>query len=408
MEFNQRVISGGHGSYLVDADGNQYLDLSAGQFCSVLGHGDEQLAARVFSLSKKAVNVGASFLCEDVLYAAKAVHDICPEMNGRVFFLSTGAEANECCLRYAKQMSGHRNGVISFDVGYHGLSLGTEGYSMGRQYVKPQLANSFCIKAPVVYSKENAARSNWEQSVQEMEIILKQHHAEIATAIFEPVVSTGGLLYPPKEFWSEIRRLCNEYGIYLAFDECQTGFGRTGTWFYYQQLENCVPDFLICAKGMGLGYPVAAVVFNGNTFPASSFVMHHVSSHQNDPFNAGLVQFGIQQIEKNGYLHENTKKGSYMLEKLKELAQKYPSIQNPRMCGLMGGFDINVQSSDNKELAAKSAILAETGLKNGIVLQFGNFGKTVRLLPAYSISYEEIDYFIMQLGKTMAELSDLF
>lgn len=408
LAFDKRVITGGCGSYLVDEDGNRYLDMSAGQFCAIMGHGEAELAAKVASLSKGPTNVSVNFLCKEVLHAAKAVHDICPEMNGKVFFLSTGAEANECCLRYAKQMSGHRNGIISFDVGYHGLSLGTEGYSMGRQYVKPSLANSFFIKAPRGHYSENADKAEWQASIHEMEKILECSHSEIAAAIFEPIVSTGGLLYPPKEFWREIRQLCNQYKIFLVFDECQTGFGRTGTWFYYQQLEDCVPDFLVCAKGMGLGYPVSMVVFNGNTFPISSFVMNHVSSHQNDPFGAGLVRFGIQEIEKNGYLTSNLEKGKYILKRLQELARKYPAMQDPRMCGLMGGFDIDFQSTTKNELVEKSRIFCEFGLKNGIILQFGNYGETVRLLPPYSISYEEIDYFVLQLEKTLMDLSHLF
>ena len=86
--------------------------------------------------------------------------------------------------------------------------------------------------------------------------------------------------------------ICRQHGIFLIFDECQTGFGRTGSWFYYQQL-GCVPDFLVCAKGMGLGYPVSAVVFRGELVPPQGFRMQLYSSHQNDPFGCGIVSFAI-------------------------------------------------------------------------------------------------------------------
>ena len=386
FQFSEHIFCKGQGSYVKDANGNRFLDMR--------GHGNPKVAERAFILSQNIVNAGVNFLCEEVLYAAKAVHEICPEMNGKAFFLSTGAEANECCLRYAKQMSGHRSGVISFDVGYHGLSLGTEGYSMGRAYVKPQLKNSFSIQAPVVYDPECADKVDWWSSVEQMEDILKAHHEEIAAAIFEPIVSTGGLLYPPKEFWEEIRNLCDRYRVYLAFDECQTGFGRTGTWFYYQQLGRCVPDFLICAKGIGLGYPVSVVVFNGNTIPASSFVMNHVSSHQNDPFGAGLVRFGIQQIEEQGYLSQNREKGYYILDQLRQLARECPALKHPRMCGLIGGFDLDFGGDGKAEVLEKSSQFSEAGLHNGLLLQFGNYGRTVRLLPPYNISYTEIDSFV--------------
>ena len=321
MNFNKQILHRGEGCYLEDVEGKRYLDMSAEQFCAILGHGEKEVAEKAFSLAQRFVNIPGTYLCDEVLFAAKAVYDICPEMDARIFFLSTGAEANECCLRYAKQMSGNKSGVISFDVGYHGLSLGTEGYSMSRRHVKPQLNHSYYITAPRILNVRHASQSDWKESVLQFKTILEEHHEDICAAMFEPIVSTGGLLFPPKEFWREIRALCDKYQVYLAFDECQTGFGRTGSWFYYQQLD-CVPDFLVCAKGMGLGFPVSMVAFNGHTFPESSFVMNHISSHQNDPLSAGMVSYCIREINDHHYLESNLNKGSYILNMLKAIPHR--------------------------------------------------------------------------------------
>ena len=318
--FEDIIVKKGDGCWVYDINDVKYMDLNCGQFSSVFGHSNSKLAEVINKLSHTIIHLNTRTINDELLIAAKNIHDICFDMNGRVVFLSTGSEAVECSLRYAKNMSGNKSGVISFDCGYHGLTHGAEGYSISRKWVKPYVSSSYSVTAPRIY--DGKSDELIDEYVSEFEKIVIEHKDELAAVLMEPIISSGGLFVPPKKYWERIRKICTENNIYLILDECQTGFGRTGTWFYYQQI-GCVPDMLITAKAIGCGFPVSMVVFNGNTIPREKFTLGHFSSHQNEPFAASLVNFGIKEISDNNILENNKEKGQYLIKKLKIMENQF-------------------------------------------------------------------------------------
>jgi 4-aminobutyrate aminotransferase-like enzyme len=317
-------------------------------------------------------------------------------MNPRSVILSTGAEANECALRYAKHIK-EKDGIISFDRAYHGQSHGTAAYSMSRTKIRPRIKHSFETPFPVnCYGKKD-----YDVYINEFEKIISKNQPNIAAAIFEPIVSGGGLLFADKYYFKNVRNICDKYGIFLIFDECQTGFARTGTWFYYQQM-GVVPDFLVSAKAIGLGYPVSCVMVNGHTVKDELFVMEHYSSHQNEPFAARLINFGIDYIKSGNILKQNSKNGTYLLQNLKNLAKKHSIIVNPRGKGLMCGFDLmhKYQNMQGKEFGT---LFCKNALKYKVIIQHCNNGRTIRILPGYIIKKEDIDFFTRQVDAMITE-----
>ncbi len=399
LKFKNLVITKGKGSYLWDADGNKILDVNSGQFCAVMGHSHPAVSEELNIIANKLQDTDTSTLSDDVLYAAKKMHDICEGMNGRALFLSTGAEANECCLRYAKHLK-EKNGIISFDLGYHGLTHGTAAYSMSRNRIRPVIPNSYVVPAPRSFYEDDFTETQLEEYVKEFEKVLSENIENIAAAIFEPIISGGGLYFPPKYYFKRIREICNKYGIFLIFDECQTGMGRTGNWFYYQELET-IPDFIVTAKSMGVGFPVSCVVANGNTVTNDLFLMKHYSSHQNEPFAARLLIRLVDFIEENNILQENITKGDYLLEKLNQLSDKYEMIENPRGKGLIAGFNLYFKNVDDYNPYGDK--FCELALEYGLMLQHCNNGKTIRLLPNYIIEKKDIDLLIEKLDKLIEE-----
>jgi len=401
LDYSGPIIKHGKGCYIYDIDGNKYLDLNCGQFCAIFGHSDEKAAEVIYKTAKNLMHLNTNTISDKMLEAAKKIHDICPEMNGRSIILSTGSEANECALRYAKNMSGNKPGIISFDCGYHGLTHGTEGYSISRKWVKPQVKDSFAVTAPPIW--EQNSKEDITIYIKEFERIVSENKDIIAAALFEPIVSSGGMYLPPKEYWREIRRICDENGVYLIFDECQTGFARTGSWFYYQQID-CIPDMLVCAKSIGLGLPVAMVIFNGNTIPKEKFTMHHFSSHQNEPFAAALISHAIEEVKNNNVLKKIQQDGKYFIEKLEILSGRYSSVmQKPHGIGLMCGFYLNIDGLNRQQAEEQGKRFCNEALRNNIIIQCTNYGRTIRLLPGYYITRAEIDFFVTALEKTLAE-----
>lgn len=406
LNFRKIVICRGHGSYVWDVNDHKFLDLNSGQFCAIFGHSDAGLINRLTQIAATIQDTDTSTLSEDVLFAAKKLHDIAPEMNGRILFLSTGAEANECCLKYAKHIK-EKSGIVAFDQGYHGLTHGTAGYSMSRTRIRPPLDSSYVVRVPHSYYDNQIGVTEIDEYVEEFELLLAENGDQIAAAIFEPIVSGGGFYFPPKQYFKKIRELCSRYGVFLIFDECQSGFGRTGTWFYYQQLD-CVPDFIVSAKALGLGYPIACIIANGNTVRQENFAMQHFSSHQNEPFAGSLVSYGIDRILEENLLASNLSTGEYLLNSLRQLADEHEAVKAPRGKGLMCAFDLCFEGINNIDDYKKTAdLFCAHALKNRLMLQHCNNGKTIRLLPNYKVSKDDIDYFHSQLALTLREFYPL-
>jgi 4-aminobutyrate aminotransferase-like enzyme len=221
--------------------------------------------------------------------------------------------------------------------------------------------------------------------------VVRQHGDRLAAAIFEPILSSGGMLFPPADYFRSVRDICHRYGLFLIFDECQTGFARTGSWFYYQQL-GCIPDFVVCAKGLGLGFPVSVVVFRGDLVPLDGFKMQLYSSHQNDPFPCSLVSFAVDWITRHDLLASIRERGQYFLRRLTELSYEHARVGLPRGRGLMLGFDL--VSDDANDQVEVSQRFLEAMLERGCLLQTGNGGRTVRLLPNYLVTTDEIDFVV--------------
>lgn len=393
LSFRDIVITRGQGSYVWDANGNRILDLNSGQYCAIFGHSSSGVRDELDKIALKIQDTDTSTLSDDVLLAAKQMHDISSGMEGRVIFLSTGAEANECCLKYAKHIRG-RSGVVAFDLGYHGLTHGTAGYSMSRSRIRPPLNHSYVVRTPRAYYDDQLSDGQIEECVTEFEDLVKAEGEFIAAAIFEPIVSGGGMFFPPKAYFQRIREICTERDILLVFDECQSGFGRTGSWFYYQQLE-CIPDFLVCGKAMGLGFPVSCVVVNGKSVPQESFAMMHYSSHQNEPFSGRLVSHAIDTIAAEKMLLANRARGDYLLQSLNSLSSAHGVISDPRGKGLICGFNLALNGDEDTKVSGDR--FCRLALQHGVLLQHCNNGQTIRLLPNYRIENSEIDYLCERL-----------
>ncbi|WP_291995046.1 aspartate aminotransferase family protein [Candidatus Accumulibacter sp. ACC003] len=397
LTFRDIVLVRGQGCYVWDASGNKYLDLNSGQFCSILGHSNPGVARRMVEICQTLQHTDTSTLSAPVLQAARKIHDCAPEMNARTIFLSTGAEAVECCLKYAKHIK-ERPGIISFDRGYHGLTHGTAAYSLSRDKIRPPVDYSYETPAPLVYGDADDA-PEIERCIERFREIVASDRENIAAAIFEPIISGGGFFFPPRRYFKAIRKICDDNDIFLIFDECQTGFGRTGSWFYYQQLE-CIPDFVVCAKAMGLGYPVSCVIVNGNTIAHVKFAMEYFSSHQNEAFAGALVSYLIDEIHAGDLLTINKHSGATLLATLTSLAREFPVIKNPRGKGLMCAFDLDTPgAADSKKAGDYFCRIAQD---NGLLMQHCNFGKTIRLLPSYVAEKDDFNFFSAQLEKTLS------
>ena len=404
--FSKSIISKAKGSYVWDTTGKKLMDLNSGQFCALFGHSYEPLNEVIYEQIKKVTHLNTMQISETVIEAANLVASIHNQGLNKTIFLSTGAEANECALRYAKFITGNSK-ILSLDKGYHGLTLETQSITMGGEWARPLVPGSITVLTPdVLYRPKDLSEEAFvDKCINDLETKIKENSGEIAAFILEPILGVGGMIILPKRYIEAARKLCTQNNILLIMDECQTGFGRTGYWFAYQYY-NVTPDIVVTAKAMGAGFPVAAVTFNEKVVKEVEWKISHFSSHQNDPLACTIVSFVIKTIQEKNLLDTNTQKGQYFIKKLKEAEALTPLIINSRGIGFMIAFDIPERYlGANRELC--KAII-ETLEEKGIILQAIRKGITFRILPSYMTSYDEIDEFVGTLLESLKELEEDF
>lgn len=393
-------IESGKGLFVSDSSGKRFVDVNSGQFCAVLGHRDRRFVKTLRRAAGNVIHTDTTTLAPTVIQTIQDLVKTAPEMGaGGAVLLSTGAEANEMALRYAKFFTS-RDGVISFDRGYHGQTHGTAAYSMARSRIRPPIPGSFSVPVPIGAPWRDP-RSSLTESIEGLTQVVEANSESIGAMIFEPVVSGGGMLFPPAEFFVAARALCDIHDIKLIFDECQTGVGRLGAWWGFQTL-GVVPDIVVSSKALGNGFPVAAAIFSEDLMSSESvYAMRHFSSHQNDPMAAAVVRHVISRVTPS-LLERVAEVGARFLSELLGLAKDFPEyIHNPRGKGLMVGFDL--VPNPFAETLVSPPQLVKAAERSGLLLQDANFGRTIRLLPSYSMSPRDLGT-VMSLLRRSFEL----
>jgi 2,2-dialkylglycine decarboxylase (pyruvate) len=402
--FMDNLIERGEGCYLIDVDGRRILDLAAGQFCSILGHSHQKFIARLQAQLGGLLHLGDQYVAPGVLDAAQRLAAIAPMQGGKVIFLSTGSEANECAMRIAKAATG-RTGMLGFSRGYYGISLATRNLSSisdspGRVDFQPAPAGQYKLLTPSVrHCPIGIEHSECTGACLAASLEMLGHNrGQIAAVIVETIVSAGGMLFPDTKYLFELQARAREFGALFVVDEAQTGMGRCGKWF---DIENhgLVPDILVVSKTAGNGYPVGAVIVSDTvaaTLEAQGFM--HLSSHQNDPLTAAAVHAVIDIVAEEGLAKRSLTVGSYFLNRLRELQQRYSIIHDVRGRGLMIAMELDADLSDT---AFKFALLCE---QRGVHITYSYFEPVIRFIPPLIITESEVDTAIAVLDEVLAVL----
>jgi 2,2-dialkylglycine decarboxylase (pyruvate) len=415
--FMDSLITGGEGCYLFDADGKKILDLAAGQFCSILGYGNKKFSGRLKAQLECLVHLGDQYVSPGILAAAERLAEVTPGNLNKVLFLSTGSEANECAMRIAKTMTG-RTGMLAFSRGYYGISLATRTLSSlsdhaGAVDFQPapvgqlKLLTPACQRCPVGLEHPSCSLRCLDVSLE----TIGEHLANAAAVIIEPVLSAGGMIFPPKDYLSALQARVKSAGALLIVDEAQTGFGRCGRWFDSENLD-LEPDILVVSKTAGNGYPAAAVIVTDEIaaeLEGRGFM--HLSSHQNDPLAAAAVQAVIDIVDEERLVQNSQAMGLYFMDRLRELKLRHPIVSDIRGRGLMIGLELSSSEDPDRLLALAVALLCE---RRGVHLTFSYHEPVIRIIPPLVITRSDIDQAIGVLdevlgiaGNAAGDLKDL-
>lgn len=406
MPYADNLIVDGSGTMLRDLDGNQILDLSAGQFCSLLGNNHPKYIERMTGQMKKVMHVGTQFLSPIVLEAAAKLAEIAPGALSKSIFLSTGTEANECAISLAKTYTG-KSGIIGFNRGYYGLSLNTKSLSSifspgDRHGSGPTVPETFrflaphCFHCPVKNHYPECDFACLEISIQ----TALPKGCEIGAVITEPIFSAGGMFVPPSGYLKALKHFAERIGALLIVDEAQTGLGRTSKWFACEHHE-VEPDILVISKTAGAGFPISAVITTDEIADqVAARGWTHLASHQSDPLPAAALAATIDIVREENLLDKSAADGRYFMDRLQQLKATYPTvIADVRGLGLMIGMEISNHGDDNEhELCMLIVALCES---RGVHLTYTYFEPVIRFLPPLTISREQIDLAISVLDQAI-------
>ena len=371
------VLDHGEGAYLYDIEGKKYLDFGAGIAVCSLGYGNVEYEAALKAQVEKLLHVSNLFYTAPVAEAAEKLKKAA-QME-RVFFTNSGTEAIEGALkaarRYAYTKQSGRYEFIAMQHSFHGRSMGAVSVTGTESYRTPF--------EPLI-SGVRFAEYNKLESVKE------QVTDKTCAILLETVQGEGGIYPAEPEFLEGVRKLCDEEGILLIFDEIQCGMGRTGAMFAWQDYGG-KPDIMCMAKAIGNGVPVGAFAMTEEVAAYSLQPGDHGTTYGGNPFVCAAVSKVLDIFEKEELLPHVREVGAYLEEKLEELVETFDTVVERRGKGLMQGLVLK------RPVGEVIANAQEEGL---IVLSAG--GNVLRMVPPLIIQKEQVDEMTEKLKKALS------
>ena len=398
-DFAPFIVARASGSWLETTEGQRILDFTSGQICSTIGHNHPQLVDAVKRSLEDVMHLNSWMLSEPVLaLAERLVGLVGPSLN-KVILVNTGGEANEVALRLAKMHTG-RFEIVGLTRSWHGLQAGVASLNLagGHAGYGPMMPGTLTLPAPYAYRCPiRHCNGTCDCSCLEasFEVIDQQSVGSLCAAIAEPVLSAGGIIVPPSDYFQRLRALCDDRDMLLIIDEAQTGFGRLGAMFGYE-LYGIEPDILSVSKTLGGGLPIAAT-FTTSAIESDCYDKGfvHITSHVSDPLPAAAGLAVIEVIEKDGLVEQARQRGEYLMARLRELQQRHEQIGDVRGKGLLVGIEL-VEDRVKKTPADALAIAVgdeciRRGLSMNIVRSAGGLPNCFRMAPPLSVTEQEID-----------------
>lgn len=370
----------GAGCRLTDAEGKEYLDFLAGIAVCGLGHCHPAVTAAICKQAGELTHVSNLYYTEPQTELAELL--TAHSFADRVFLANSGAEANEAAIKLARIWAGEdRYEIISLTGSFHGRTLATVAATGQVKFQK-----GF---EPMPVGFAHAPFGNL--------VVLEAMITNQTCAILcEPLQGEGGVRPLDREYLQGLRRFCDKYNLLLIFDEIQTGMGRTGTLFAYEQL-GIVPDIMTLAKALGNGLPIGAMVTTKKI--AAAFTPgSHASTFGGNPVASAAAVATMKVMLADGFLAEVRTKGQYLQEQLQALAARFPALATEaRGLGLIQGLVLTEAGVE------KGGAIVTRMFEKGCLINFaGNVA--LRFLPPLIVSREEIDQMVQLLAEVFAEI----
>ncbi len=380
-----RVVSG-HGCRVVDADGVEYLDFTAGIAAASTGHCHPRVVQAISDQAARFVHAQQNVYTHDLLEPlAERLDEITPPQIDTFFFANTSDEAIEVAVKVAKKATG-RHSIVVLDGAFHGRTNLTMAMSTSRAIDRagygPFPPGIFVAPFPDPHASDQEAEISGALRGLDRLFQTQVVPGEIAAIVVEPVISERGYIPTPTSFVSGLAERCREHGILLIADETQSGFGRTGKMFAIEALD-VEPDMLCMAKGIASGFPFAALGMRralDESWPTGS----QGGSSNGNPIGCAAALATIDVLTEPGFLDNVHARGNQLIDALREMQQLDPALRYVRGRGLMVATEFDT--------AERAAAIVEHCLREHrvILMSAGTRNRTIRWMPPLVVSASEI------------------
>jgi predicted acetylornithine/succinylornithine family transaminase len=370
------ALERGEGSYVWDVEGHRYLDFFPGWGCNLLGHCPEPVVRAVQEQVATLIHVPNTWYTHAQGRWAQLLSE--RSFGGQAFFCNSGAEANEAAIKLARlHTPKQKYKIITFEGGFHGRTFGATSATAQPKYhdgIEPLLPG-------FIYCPYGDAAA-----------VAKAIDDETAAIMVEPIQGEGGVRVPPPGFLAELRRLCDQNGLLLIFDEVQTGCGRTGHWFAYQHF-GVTPDVMTLAKALCGGIAGGALLTTKEIAPSLRPGMH-AATFGGNPIAARAGIAAIEMIEHENLLDHATRVGEIFKSRLNEMRRRFAFIRDVRVVGVMIGLELDFEGAAVVRACMERKLLVNC-----------TQGTVIRLLPAMNLSERQAHEGCDILAEALAAVS---
>ncbi|PWI58132.1 aspartate aminotransferase family protein [Sulfoacidibacillus thermotolerans] len=422
---NPMLVSGGEGAWIIDEEGNRYLDAMSGLWCVNLGYSESELADAAASQLRQMPYYPLSHAHKPAIALGEKLNQWL-HGNYRIFYSNSGSEANETAFKIARQYHA-QNGepmrwkVISRYRAYHGNSMGALAATgqFQRKYKYEPLAPGFlhvpppdCYRCP--FGQERAS-CHLECAAMYEQVINWETPETVAAVIMEPVITGGGMIVPPLEYVQQVREICDRYGVLLIMDEVICGFGRSGQPFGYQKF-GVQPDIVTMAKGITSGYlPLSATAVRADLFEVfrddREYVhFRHVNTFGGNPAACAVAVRTLELMEERDLIVRSAQLGEKLQEKLIAALREHPNVGDLRFFGFLAGIEL-VEDKKTKAPASSefvSKVVAACKRQGVLVGKNGDtvagYNNVVMLCPPFVIQEEELHLIVDAVVQALTEV----
>jgi 4-aminobutyrate aminotransferase len=400
----------GEGAWIIDPDGNRYLDFMAGFGPAITGHCHPKVVAAIREQAGRLLHIMGAVNPVHARLAQRVVELAPGDFPKKVQFGNSGAEAVEIALKLARYKT-RRQEIIAFHGAFHGrtsgaLALTAKRYA--RQGLYPMasgvvhLPYAYCYRCPFGKSYPSCDLQ-CARFVQETVEGPATGVTEPAAIIVEPILGNGGIVVPPPEYVPALREICDRNGMLLIADEVMSGWGRTGKLFA-MEASGVAPDILVTAKGIASGLPLSATIARAELTDVWTKAREG-STFSGNPVSCAAALATLDVLHEEQLVSRAAATGEYLLARLRELATRFPVVGDVRGRGLMVGIELVQDRTSKAPIVGGAQRATDLAVREGLLLYAGgHYENVLSFLPPLIIEREHVDVAMEILGRVLTKL----